>query len=61
MSWADKLGLPQVSVSTAMAIYVLAVFFSFMVWVYHVTHKEKSHFYQGLARMPTGFSRGMNG
>jgi len=45
MSWADKLGLPQVSVYTAMAIYVLAVFFSFMVWVYHVTHKEESRFY----------------
>jgi hypothetical protein len=45
MSWADKLGLPQISVYTAMAIYVLVVFFSFIAWVYHVTHKEQSPFH----------------
>jgi len=44
MSWADKLGLPQVSVYVAIAIYVLAVFFSFLVWVYYVTHKERKQF-----------------
>jgi membrane protein YdbS with pleckstrin-like domain len=47
MSWASQLGLPQISVYAAMAIYILAVVFSVVVWVYRVIHKEKSQF-QGL-------------